>query len=715
MIFSGDVAERALAMRLLQASRFHPLLMDRLARLATGGPALRPQLLQALEALETHHDYTQLPALFATNPGDAKELAYLNDALATSLDQLIRDTSPDARRLLWMIAVANEPVTLGLLQDVWSGESYEQQQLGRLKQMLDKLLQLPPALQAQLKAMPPELRSRIDALPPVAPTRPDPTLLLRHLVAVGLATEERTEPDDENPDLTCHELVRERIRAWMHDHPQDRADLTENTIRLAYAERLEAVFKALQHQNMTVALQAGSRALVYCVQAEAYDRLSGFASNLVTSISASHLLAGLLPHLEDTAEVAPEGRLRWSCLCYLADALMRGGHPDASLPFYAQAATQARTAAEAQEENGGQVWGHVAWITGNWANALRDVGDLDSSRQQILDSAEANKKAGSPAVHCISMELEALRIDIRQGQAAQALPQVEARLAQVKAWWQQHCSGQSVPEAPNSELLARALISALDIAKEAHSAQKNWESALRCIDASLEVERALGRRAEDIAMAQLSRAGVLIALGRFGEAQTEIEACLKVFQKDSANRAWVLSSLADLFYEQGDVPQAITQQRRALTLREQLPNPSDRAISHNNLATSLDRSGTPSALAESSCHRLAAFIYQLVAELVQDIQTSLYNYAVSFRRAQATGTPLTVPRVAELLADPRLPLASRLAPPAPSRRGRGAGHCGSGAGYNPAGSAGTEVMQRNLHHANPHKPATAARRPAHRT
>ena len=103
--------------------------MDRLARLATGGPKLRPQLMQALDALEKSHDHSQLPALFATNPGDAKELAYLDDALATSLDQLIRDASPDARRLLWMIAVANEPVTLALLKNVWRGESLEEQQL----------------------------------------------------------------------------------------------------------------------------------------------------------------------------------------------------------------------------------------------------------------------------------------------------------------------------------------------------------------------------------------------------------------------------------------------------------------------------------------------------------------------------------------------------------------------------------------------------------
>lgn len=118
----------------------------------------------------------------------------------------------------------------------------------------------------------------------------------------------------------------------------------------------EAVFDALQHQNMTAALQAGSRALVYCVQAGAYDRLGGFASRLVTSTSDPRLLAGLLPHLEAAAESAPEGEPRWRCLGYLADALRRGGRPDASLPFYEQVATLARTAAEAEGENGRQAW-----------------------------------------------------------------------------------------------------------------------------------------------------------------------------------------------------------------------------------------------------------------------------------------------------------------------------------------------------------------------
>jgi hypothetical protein len=123
----------------------------------------------------------------------------------------------------------------------------------------------------------------------------------------------------------------------------------------------------------------------------------------------------------------------------------------------------------------------------------------------------------------------------------------------------------------------------------------------------------------------------------------------------------VLSSLANLFDKQGDVTQAITQECRALALKEQLPDPRDRAGLHNNLAIYLNRSGTQAALAESPRHQLAALIYRFVAGLRQDLQTSLDNYATDFRRAQAAGMPLTVPRVAELLANPAFrPLADWL-------------------------------------------------------
>jgi tetratricopeptide (TPR) repeat protein len=652
MAFSSDAGERKLAERLLSASRFHPLLMDRLARLAAA-PALRPQLLQALDTLEKSKDFAQLPALFATTPGDVKELAYLNDALATSLDQLIRDASPDARRLLWMIAVANDPVTLGLLQGVWSGESHEQQQLRQIKQMLDKLPLLPPEMQAKLKAMPPETRAEVDALPPEAPARPKIEPLLRHLVSVGLVTEERTGLEDDNPEFTCHELVRERIRAWMEQQPNSRGELTENAIRLAYAERLKAVYDALQHQNMTAAVQAGSRAVVYCVQAGAWDRLGGLASGVVTSTRDPRLLEALIPHLQTAAEAAPQGKPRWSCLCYLADALRMGGHPDTSLPFYEQAASLARAAAEAGGEGSRQAWSDHAWVAGNWGTALYDAGDLDGSRKRLIEAADASKKARRPATSVLGLELEALRIDIMQGNMKAALPDVEARLAKLRQWWTRSRDGQPVPEAPNTEDLARALMSALDISREADCARENWESALRRLDATLEVKRALERPAEDIGATRFNRATVLVRLGRFGKARAELEDCLQLFQNDPTVSAKVLGSLADLLDEQGDVAQAITQERRALARREQLPDPADRALSHNNLANYLERHSTPSALAESPRHQLAALIYRLVAGLGQVLQNeSLHNYRVRFRHAYSTGTELAVPRAAELLTDP---------------------------------------------------------------
>jgi tetratricopeptide (TPR) repeat protein len=156
----------------------------------------------------------------------------------------------------------------------------------------------------------------------------------------------------------------------------------------------------------------------------------------------------------------------------------------------------------------------------------------------------------------------------------------------------------------------------------------------------------------EIALDRVNRANALRHLGRFGEAQAEIEACIYIFQHDPTNRAKALCSLANIFSEQGDVAQAITQGRRALALCEELPNPGNRASLHNNIANYLELSGAPSALAESPRHKLAALIYRLVAKLGQDLrQHSLVNYVIDFRRTHTGGAPLIVPRVAELLTD----------------------------------------------------------------
>lgn len=657
MIFGTDENERTLAMRLLNASRFHPLLMDRLARLASE-PTLRPQLLQALETLERTKNFAQLPELFATCSGDEKELAYLGDALEVSLDQLIRDVGPEARRLLWMIALANDPVALVLLQCVWSGESPETEILRIMKHDLERLHELSPDHQAYLNNMPKDVLEKLDALPPKPPSRSDIAPLVRQLMLVGLVTEERSGQANDNPDLTCHELVRERIRAWMAQQPQDHGELTDNIIRLAYAEWLEAQYKALQHQNMAAALQAGSRALIYCVQAEAWDRLGSFADGLVNSTRDPQLLDELVPHLQDAARAAPEGKARWSCLCYLADALDQAGRHDFSLPFFEQAAALARTATKMGGPSAIQAWSDLAMITGNWASPLLKIGMFGAARACLLESADASRNAGRPSVDVIACELEALRIDIVHGgidpllaQDVNALgAQIEMRLTQIETWWQLHLTGQAIPQAPDAEQLARALISALDVAREADMAREKWESALGRLETALEIKHALQRPAEDVGATRMNRATVLMRLpGRWAEAKVELEICLQLFQNIPIMRAKALHSLSSIFARQNDMDQAISLQRRALALSEQCPVPTDRASSHNNLANYLERRGTDVDITESSCHVLAALLYRLAMGHAQHLQTSFHNYTARFRSARASGIERAVPGVIEVL------------------------------------------------------------------
>lgn len=665
LYFSADASEHALAVRLLNASRFHPLLMDRLARLAAGGLALRQQLLAALTTLEQANDFQQLPDLFNHEAGDSKEQDYLNNALQTSIEQLLQHLSADARRLLWMIAIANEPIELALLTSVWRGdEDKNTLMLRQIQEWLQNLSQQPPKAQEQLTALSPAICALLDNLPPAPPTRPDPTPLISQLLTLGLATEQRVSPEDDNPQLTCHELVRERICAWMAAQPSESDRLSANSIRLAYAEQLIIAFNALQNNNTSAALAFGSRALVYCVQAQAYQRLDAVASSVVTSNNDPRLLGALLPHLHSAVAAAPEGKARWSCLGYLADALSRSGRPDESLPFYQQAVAQARAAAESpaiDSAEAKQAWAAVSTISCNWANALGDVGHLVDAHQRQLESAEAAKNAGLPAIYVIGSELEALRIKFEQDEVASALPAIAAHLRQLEIWWQQQRAGHQIAAAPDPEYLARAYIAALDIANQAHCAQENWSAALPHLEALLAVKRGLGRPEEDIAGDRMNRANVLRKLNHYDEVQSELEACLAILQHDPAASARVLNSLAGLFAQQGDVNAAIQQARRALALCEHLPAPHERAISHHNLAIYLERKASATAMSTAPYHQLAGLLYRLVAGLQQDLQSSLNNYAVPFLRAHAADRDYAVPRIAELLADPAFqPLAQWL-------------------------------------------------------
>jgi hypothetical protein len=67
------------------------------------------------------------------------------------------------------------------------------------------------------------------------------------------------------------------------------------------------------------------------------------------------------------------------------------------------------------------------------------------------------------------------------------------------------------------------------------------------------------------------------------------------------------SALAAIWYERGDITQAVALARQSLMVRNRLPNPADRAISHLNLSTYLYELGRNE---ESMNHHLAAGLLQ---------------------------------------------------------------------------------------------------------
>jgi tetratricopeptide (TPR) repeat protein len=583
----GDRAGRKLALRLLEVSRGHPLILTKLSVLAGD----RAALAQALDELAAK-GLDRLPDVFAPHLSEA-EREYLEDVAVGAVDLLIHRASPDARRLLWVVTRAAEPVTEALIESVWSEEG--------------------------------------DAAPPAGP-------LLAELTGAGLLSVEETGA------YGFHELVRERIAAWMETCSDEKGEWTEEQVWIAYGDRYAAVFKALLmaggEGSRERALEAGRRGISYLLRARAFDRLGSFASGVVTLTRDPRLLHRVIAELEGAVEQVPAGKARWRLRTYLADALDNAGRSEAALPFYEQAVAEA-------EEAGS--WSDVGWICQNWAVALVNVGRLDDAKATYLRSAEAKARAGSPRVDALGSEIEALRIDVMQGGAEQALPEIESRLQEVRAWWRRHRAGEPVPEAPVPAFLARALIGGLNVAGQANLALERWEACLGALTEIEEAQRAMGEGEHELARTRFNRYSSLLHLGRIEEAQPVLESCLAIFRGagDLPNESKALSALADLWARQGDPEQATGLERQALAVCNRLSDLADRSISHGNLAHYLDRLGEAE---EAARHRLAAIVYDLVMGHGQLLATELRNLAIYMHSAAASGERYGLPRLAELLA-----------------------------------------------------------------
>jgi hypothetical protein len=111
-----DDRDQALVRRLLELSRGHPLIMDRLAALAGEPKALAA----ALDEL-AGHGLERLPDIYAQRlrPQEREaERAYLDEVAVGTIEWLIERLPAAQRRLLWVISLVAEPVDRDLLDAV---------------------------------------------------------------------------------------------------------------------------------------------------------------------------------------------------------------------------------------------------------------------------------------------------------------------------------------------------------------------------------------------------------------------------------------------------------------------------------------------------------------------------------------------------------------------------------------------------------------------
>lgn len=590
--------------RLLERSGGHPFVLARLdylvARVTRKGitAAARAEIDKAIEEIEVKG--------FAASRESWGEVErspeYLEEVAFRFADQVIGQFSPAARLCLWVLTRAEESAPEEMLRAVWEAEEGA------------------PALEE----------------------------LVEELLTSGLVQRET-----EGGALGFHALVAERAGVWMATHLDERGARDEAAVLAAMGGWYQAQFVALLRAGRKAeALQAGRRGIRALVRALAFERLAVFAGFVVTSTQDPVLLESMRADLKRLFAAVPAGRARWGLRLALADALKGAGRPDEALPLFEEAAAEAEVA---------EAWPDLGVICQNWANAARDAGHFDEARALCRRSAEADTRAGRPRASVLGSELEALRIDVMQGRAEQALPDIAAKLGEARSLWAQRQRGEA--EAPDDEMLVRVFIGALDVAREAHFRLAHWPASLDLLAEIEAVGQARGEPEHARAATRFNRYGPLLMLAKEAAGQWRgdearvlrerakevLAQCLDVFRgaKDITNEALARSALADVWDELGDLAQALGQERLALALRNDLPSPNDRAVSNHNLSNYLHKN---SQAREAAAHWLAGLAYDLVTGI--DPRLSLEGLSWHRALAASRGETFTPPALADLLQNP---------------------------------------------------------------
>ena len=334
-------------------------------------------------------------------------------------------------------------------------------------------------------------------------------------------------------------------------------------------------------------VRAGLRAAPYLMRREEWNAASVALQQAMSRDSSPGTLAAALPNLRRIAETT--GRpdhagllataLRIAGLAQEAGALLK------SITARAEAASDWRTASLASSE---------------LATLLMER-DPEEALLWADRAAESTRLAGLGPWTQLSRKVERLQILNQLGRYAEVLSEVQAARVQF-------------PTAPDSTTSSEAATPwnvrevLLDTGHTAAAGLKDWPTALALNRECVKTTAARGATALEISRTQFNDYHPLLRLRQFAEARMLLHECRRTYEAHSAVKelGGVYSALADLEDELGSLPQAIKFEETALRYSYQIPNPSNWAISHFNLANYLLKSGR----ADSFPHRLTAGVIQ---------------------------------------------------------------------------------------------------------
>lgn len=601
-LLNGDVAARTMARRLLDATQGHPKLLElglAAVKLAAGDMTALAGRLDAVE--QAWRDGESLAAFFATGESTVSDRGFIEQLAGWTAAATARLPTA-AQTLFYALAAMEEPDReTGLLEMLWPRVWGE---VGA-----GEAPELPPLLACLTEAALIDARATGEADDGPASWRLHP----------GVAAAAR----DKAPDGLCAAVDRYMGGIW-----------------------LKLLQIGIQNENQRAGgliRRAGFAAAPYLLRGEQWETAGWALEQVLRRDQSPAAVAAASPLLRKAAD-GVTGVEGLGLRGVLARALWLAGRVEAAEIEMRAVIDQAAAAG---------AYRMASAVAGDLFSLLVQFGRLSEALTLAEESAGHKLRAGLGPWTRLGVEAQKLQIMVSQGDYAAVLTEVERHRQTMR----ELPEASDAPEAVDVWNVRETL---LDVGRKAALRSERWQAALDFNQDIAASERARGAPPNERAGTRFNDYGPLLRLGRLDEAATLLAECRDEFTRA---RDWrmlgkVLSAQGNLADHRGQPIEAAGLARAALRYAYAAGQPEDCAISHNNLAHYLIKSGAAPAVALA--HRLAAILIGVLmgSGHVQDSRRNLvihiHNLGVADARAAMPGSVAEVIRLAEEVEGVRL-------------------------------------------------------------